>query len=40
VPSGDLMRLSTYGVVKRDGQETIVLIDYGLTDDIYKTHYK
>lgn len=40
VPSGDLMRLSSYGVVKRDGQETIVLIDYGLTDDIYKTHYK
>jgi len=40
VPVGDLTRLSTYGIVKRDGQDTIVLIDYGLTDDVYKTHYK
>jgi len=38
--SGDLNRLSTYGVVKRDGQDTVVLIDYGLTTDVYNTHYK
>jgi hypothetical protein len=39
VPVGDLTRLSTYGIVKRDGQDTIVLIDYGLTDDVYKDYY-
>ncbi len=39
VPVGDLTRLSTYGIVKRDGQDTIVLIDYGLTNDVYDTHY-
>jgi hypothetical protein len=40
VPVGDLTRLSTYGIVKRDGQDTIVLIDYGLTEDVYNTHYR
>jgi len=40
IPAGDLTRLSTYGAVKRDNQDTIVIIDYGLTDDVYKTHYK
>ena len=39
VPVGDLTRLSTYGIVKRDGEDMIVLIDYGLTDDVYKSHY-
>lgn len=39
VPVGDLKRLSTYGIVKRDGQDTIVLIDYGLTNDVYAKHY-
>jgi hypothetical protein len=39
VTVGDLTRLSTYGIVKRDGQDTIVLIDYGLTEDVYKSHY-
>ena len=40
VPVGDLTRLSTYGIVKRDGQDTIVLIDYGLTEDVYNDHYR
>jgi hypothetical protein len=40
VPVGDLTRLSTYGIVKRDGQDTIVLIDYGLTEDVYNDYYK
>jgi mRNA-degrading endonuclease RelE of RelBE toxin-antitoxin system len=39
VPVGDLTRLSTYGIVKRDGQDMVVLIDYGLTNEVYKTHY-
>lgn len=38
--SADLTKLSTYGVVKRDGIDSIVLIDYGLTDEVYNTHYK
>ena len=38
-PIGDLLRLSTYGVVKRNGQDAIVMIDYGLDEDVYKTYY-
>jgi hypothetical protein len=38
--SGDLLKLSTYGLVTRDNQDIIVLIDYGLTEDVYNTHYK
>lgn len=40
VPAGDLEKLNTYGIVKRDGQDTIVLIDYGLTNEVYNTHYR
>lgn len=36
---GDLGRLSTYGLVLRDGHETIVLIDYGLTGAVYDSYY-
>ena len=36
---GDYGRPSTYGEVLRDGQPTIVLTDYGFTDDVYNTHY-
>jgi mRNA-degrading endonuclease RelE of RelBE toxin-antitoxin system len=39
VPVGDLQRLSSYGVVKRDGQDKIVLIDYGLTHEVYSSYY-
>jgi hypothetical protein len=39
IPVGDLGRLSTYGLVKRDGHDTIVMIDYGLTNDVYGTYY-
>ena len=39
IPSGDLKRTSSYGVVKRDGKDTIVMIDYGLTSDVYKSYY-
>jgi hypothetical protein len=27
-------------VVKRDGEDTIVLIDYGLSTDVLNTYYK
>jgi len=36
---GDLGRASTYGEVIHDGQPTIVLVDYGLNDDVYSRHY-
>lgn len=39
IPVGDLIRLSTYGLVKRDGQDSIVMIDYGLTHDVYASYY-
>lgn len=40
VPVDDLVRLNSYGVVKRYGQDTIALIDYGLTNDVYDSYYK
>lgn len=39
VPSGDLERLNTYGIVKRDGKNTIVIVDYGLTEEVFNKHY-
>jgi len=39
VSAGDLGRPSTYGEVLRDGQPTIVLTDYGLTGEVYASHY-
>jgi hypothetical protein len=36
---GDLSRPSTYGEVLRNGQPSIVLTDYGLSEDVYTTHY-
>ena len=40
IPVGDLLRTSSYGVVKRDGQDAIVLIDYGLNNEVYDSYYK
>jgi len=37
--SGDLARINSYGVVKRSGEEEIVLTDYGLDEHVWKTHY-
>lgn len=39
LPAGDLGRLSSYGEVIRDGQADVVLVDYGLSQDVYTTHY-
>jgi len=36
---GDLNRISTYGEVIRGGIPSVVLTDYGLTKDVYDTHY-
>jgi hypothetical protein len=39
-PVGDLQRLNSYGLVKRNGVDTIVLIDYGITWDGLDAYYK
>jgi hypothetical protein len=39
VPSGDLEKLNTYGIVNRDGHETIIIVDYGLNNEILKKFY-
>lgn len=39
VGAGDFGRLSTYGLVKRDGQDAIVVIDFGLDRGVYNTYY-
>lgn len=36
---GDWMRLANWGIVTRNGEEHLVIIDNGLNDEIYKTHY-
>lgn len=37
---GDLLRLNSYGVVKRGGEYIIVLIDFGLTKEVWDKHYR
>jgi len=36
----DLLLLKHYGIVKRNGIEYIVIIDYGLTNEVLKKHYR
>ena len=38
--TGDLLRPSSWGVVNRNGEEIIVLVDYGLTDETYERFYR
>lgn len=38
-PDGDYCRLSSYGVVNREGVPTLVLVDYGITSDALKNLY-
>jgi hypothetical protein len=37
---GDFGKLSTYGLVNRNGKDEIVIIDYGLTQEVYDSYYK
>lgn len=39
VPTGDLRRMSSYGLVHRDGIDQIVLVDFGLTNEVYSSYY-
>ena len=36
----DIQKIDSYGVVKREGHDVIVLIDYGLTNSIWNKHYQ
>lgn len=36
---GDLMKLNSYGLVNRNGEDTIVMIDYGVTNDVWDDYY-
>lgn len=40
LPSGDLKRLANLGMVLRDGQPQIVILDSGLTQQIYDEYYR
>ena len=37
---GDYCRLSSWGVVSEDGEEKLVLIDFGLTDEVFDSYYR
>ena len=37
---GDLSRMSSYGIVNRSDGDEVVLVDYGLDNDGYDSHYK
>lgn len=37
---GDLQRISSWGIVKRNGEDALVLIDFGLTNDTYDRYYR
>lgn len=37
---GDMCRLNSYGIVKRNGMDDIVMIDYGITGKIYDSFYR
>lgn len=36
----DYLRLANWGIVKRNNQEIPVIIDFGLNEEVYNTHYK
>jgi hypothetical protein len=37
---GDLGRLNSYGLVNRNGKESVVIVDYGLSNQVHKAHYR
>ncbi|MDG1950625.1 MAG: hypothetical protein P8J32_07475 [bacterium] len=39
VPTGDLVRISSWGWIQRPEGPEMVLVDYGLTQDVADTHY-
>lgn len=39
MPAGDIARISSWGVVNREGKPTLVLIDFGLTNGVWNDFY-
>lgn len=39
MPPGDVVRISSWGIVTREGNQTLVLIDFGLTNTVYNDFY-
>lgn len=39
MPIGDIIRISSWGVANRNGLDTLVLIDFGVTNDILRQYY-
>jgi hypothetical protein len=39
IPSGDMRRINSYGLIKVNGKEQLAIIDYGLTTDVFKNYY-
>jgi len=39
MPAGDIGRISSWGIVNRDGKEVPVLVDYGLTQTVWDEYY-
>lgn len=39
MPIDDFLRLSSWGMVERDGEPTMVIIDAGLTEDVWDDYY-
>lgn len=38
--TGDLKRISSWGLVKNNGQDDLVLIDFGLSDKVFNDYYR
>lgn len=39
MPGGDIARISSWGIVARDGKQELVLIDFGLTKSVWDDYY-
>jgi len=39
IPSGDMRKIDSYGLIKVNGKEQLAIIDYGLTTDVFKNYY-
>lgn len=39
LPPDDLCKLNSFGIIKKDGEDQIVMIDYGLNNKVYDSYY-
>ena len=38
--AGDFGKLNSYGLVQRNGEDDLVIVDFGLTNNVYDSYYK